>query len=427
MKRVAFGAILFLVLASSGYSFGYMDQGIITADKVLVLETPDFYPAVDAHTHISGTPESFDQAIKAMDASGVAVSVNLSGGNGERLRAAIEYSSSKYPGRFLNFCGAGLGRDGFSAPDAGEKIAQAIQEAHDMGAVGFGEIVKWALFSRIKWDDPRLEPVWAKLEELRMPINWHVGDPSRYWRPETPFNMLESSGYQEGFPLKQELLFQQERVLEKHPNLIVIAAHSNYLTDQIPYLVYRFEKYPNYYADISAACEEFGRVPEEFYDIAVKYADRFLYGTDASYGRGRGEAAVPEEVTIANFKAFHVAHFLFLGTKQKMIPCPFNGNYGRILVGWENGHTRYANDGVALPAAVLKKIYYENSDRILGTKAASWKPAEGFTYEVKMPQPQRAEGESQPGAGGGRRQRGAGSTGAVLQPAAGAPQPAGAR
>jgi hypothetical protein len=216
-----------------------------------------------------------------------------------------------------------------------------------------------------------------------MPINWHVGDPTRYWRPVTPFNCLESDGYEKGFPLKEEVLFQQERVLEKHPNLIVIASHANYLTDQIPYLEYRLAKYPNYYFDLAAACDEFGRVPEEFIYIATKYPDRIFYGTDAGYRGGKVEKYGGLEKTVNDFKAFQVAHFLFLGTNQKMIPIPFNGNYGRYLIYWENGFTRYANDGVALPDEVLAKIYYKNAEKMFGIKVEGWKPAGEFSYEIK--------------------------------------------
>jgi len=392
--------LVVLTVAAGAFGFGNQDQGMVTADKVVVLEVPNFYPAVDAHTHVGSSEESFDTAINAMDAAGVACSVNLSGGSGENLDRALA-GAAKYPGRFVTFCGVSARGDEWKAPDIGEKFAQQIQQAHDKGAAGFGEIVKWTLFSRIDWDDPRLEPVWNKLEELKMPINWHVGDPSRYWRPQGPYNTLESNGYMTGFPSKQECLFKQEHVLEKHPNLIVIAAHSNYLADQVPYLMYRFQKYPNYYIDLSATCGEWGRVPEEFVDICKMYPDRILYGTDAGYRGGRTEEPVDMDTVVRNFKAFQVAHFLFYGTRQRGIPIPWNGNYGKYITHWENGFTRYAHDGVNLPDDILRKIYYQNAERLFGIKVADWKPAEGFTYKMGTEdlQPRERGGANEPPAG----------------------------
>jgi hypothetical protein len=173
--------------------------------------------------------------------------------------------------------------------------------------------------------------------------------------------------------------------------LFVIAAHSNYLTDEIPYLEYRFVKYPNYYVDIAAACDEFGRVPEEFVDLCTRYPDRILYGTDAGYDKKKIAEYGGLERMVNDFKAFQVAHFLFLGTDQKLIPIPFNGNYGRYLIGWENGFTRYANDGVALPDPILRKIYYENAERLFGIKVKDWKPDGEFSYEIKVIEPKKPE------------------------------------
>jgi uncharacterized protein len=374
MKKLVPVCFVVAIVAAAALAFGDKDQGMIEAQHVYVLKVPKAYPAVDAHTHVGATEASYDLAIKTMDAAGIAVTINLSGGSGETLDKNLALGA-KYPGRFIQFCGVHLAREDWAAPDVGEKIAKSIQESHDKGAAGFGEIVKWALQRRINWDDPRLEPMWNKLEELHMPINWHVGDPSRYWRPESPYNTLEGPSYYKKAPLKQELLNQQEHVLQHHPNLIVIASHSNYLTDEIPLLVYRFEKYPNYYIDLSASTEEWGRVPEEFKDIARDYQDRIFYGTDAGYNDTKIEADGSMEKCVEHFKAFQMAHFLFLGTDQRRIPCPFNGNYGPDLIRWENGYTRYAYDGVALPNDILEKIYFKNAEKLFNIKVADWKPA----------------------------------------------------
>ena len=382
MRKAILGGVVVAAAAVMALAYEHEDQGYVTPDKINVIETPRFYPVIDAHNHIGRpTPETYELAIKAMDAAGMAVTVNLSGGNGADLDKHIELGG-KYPGRFVQFCNFNARGDEWKAPDIGERIARVIQESHDKGAAGFGEAVKWALNGRINWDDPRLEPMWSKLEELHMPINWHVAAPSRFWRPESPYNTLEAPSYYKRLPLKQALLMQQERVLERHPNLIVIAAHSNYLTDQIPLLVYRMETYPNYNIDLSAVMEEWGRVPEEFAFICREYPDRIFFGTDAGYSDRKVAAEGSMDNAVAHLKAFYVAHFLFLGTSQKMIPVPYNGNYGRYLIYWENGFTRYAHDGVALPNDVLEKIYYKNAERLFGLKVADWKPATPVSFET---------------------------------------------
>jgi len=369
---IAFAAI------SSARVSKWNDQGMITPDKVFALAPPKPYPVIDVHTHLEPTPRAYDIAVRVMDAAGIAMSVNLSGASGKDLDKHLALAA-RYPRRFITFCGVSIKGRQWKARDLGEEIARSLQQSHKQGAAGFGEIVNWDS-RRIAWDDPRLEPMWSKLEDLRMPINWHVGEPSRRWRPEGPFNTLEAPSLLGKGPLKMELLNRQERVLERHPKLIVIAAHTNFLVDMLPPMVYRFEKYPNYHVDLCAAFEEFGRVPEEFTDICRMYGDRIFYGTDAVYWKDhiKGDKAA----RVAHYKAFYLAHFLFLGTGQRMIPVPFSGNYGRYFIGWENGFTRYAHDGVSLSDSILRKIYYRNAEKLFGVKVEGRKSPKGLSFET---------------------------------------------
>jgi len=188
-----------------------------------------------------------------------------------------------------------------------------------------------------------------------------------------------SDGYYKGYPSKHALIMQQERVLEKHPNLVVIAAHANWLNDQIPFLWHRLDTYPNYHIDLCAACDEFGRNPDEFVDLCKRYSGRIFFGTDAGFS---GRMMRGFKYSPADYKAFYVAHFLFLGTRQQMIPCAFKGNPGGRFAGYENGFVRYANDGVALPDNVLRDIYYRNAERMFGIKVARWKPRGKFSYNI---------------------------------------------
>jgi uncharacterized protein len=371
------GLIAFAAITSARVS-KYNDQGMITADKVFALTPPKPYPVVDVHTHLEATPRAYDIAVRVMDAAGLAASVNLSGASGKDLDRHLALAA-KYPRRFITFCGIDVKGRQWKARDVGEQMAQSLQRSHEQGAAGFGEVVNWDP-RHIAWDDERLEPMWAKLEELRMPINWHVGEPSRRWRPEGPFNTIEAASLRGKGPLKMELLNRQERVLQRHPKLVVIAAHTNFLVDMLPLLVYRFEKYPNYHVDLCAAFEEFGRVPEEFVDICAAYSDRLFYGTDAVFWARHIQGNKAD--LVAHYKAFHLAHFLFLGTRQRMIPVPFSGNYGRYFLGWENGFTRYAHDGVALSDAILRKMYYRNAEKLFGLKVEGRKPPKGLSFET---------------------------------------------
>ncbi|MHC4714544.1 MAG: amidohydrolase family protein [Planctomycetota bacterium] len=346
------------------------DQGIVTAADIEVVKRPRLYPVVDAHLHIAASPELYELAVRIMDAAGIAAAVNLEGGDIEKHTEI----ASRYPGRFVNFCGGWPREYDWDAPDVGDVIAPDIEDSRDRGAAGFGEIVRWSLNHGLAWDAPRLEPMWAKLEELRMPVNIHVGDPPRYWRTPGPLNMLEGPQYSPDKPSLEELLDQEERVLERHPRLVVVAAHTNNLTEDPDRLVRLFEAYPDYHVDLAAICGEWGRVPERFCEIVTKYADRFFFGSDCVFEEGVTETYGGVDETVSAFTAFYLSHFQFLGTDQELIPTPFKGNPGKHLTGRENGFTRYANDGVNLPEEVLRKVYCENAERLFGLSVADWKP-----------------------------------------------------
>lgn len=373
-KALLFAMVLF-VAGGMAVAKEYIDQEHVLADDILVVKQPPVIPVVDTHAHFGATEASYELAVKTMDEANIAVTIVLSGSNGERLDKHLALAA-KYPGRFIVFCGPRASREKWYNDDIGEVYAKQIEDAHKKGAAGVGEVGKWALYdAKTTWDAPRLDAMWAKIEALQIPVNWHVADPSRYWRPENPYNTLESPSYYRKRPLKFALLMQQERVLEKHPKMIVIASHSNYLTDMIPMLEYRFRKYPNYHVDLSAAVGEWGRVSEEFKFLVTEYADRFLYGTDAGYRESSVEMFGGGEIDVAahNMSAFHLAHYMFLGTDQRSLPIPFHGNYGKTLVGWKAGYSRYVHDGVKLPEDVLRKIYYRNAERLFGIEVEGWK------------------------------------------------------
>jgi len=345
------------------------DQGICTADMLWVEKEPKAFPVVNCHWHLGENEADYDTAVEVMDATGVAVSIDLSGGTGDKLQRKLSWAK-KHEGRFLVFCGFPFEEEDRDDPDIGRKLADSLDESISMGAAGCGEMGFSVIHGYHEWADRRLDPFWEKAIELKAPLNFHSAQPSRYWRNESPWNRIESGTVRGIRPKCQHaMLRDRDAVLERYPELIFIAAHSSYAADQVPYLIYLMETFPNFIVDINASLEEWGKRPQEFYDFCVDYQDRIVYGTDwGVHQKARTVAGGSHEKLIEDWKAFAMAHYLFLGTGQRMIPCPFNGNQGRYLTSRVNGFPRYSHDGVDLPNEVLEKIYYRNAQRIFGIK-----------------------------------------------------------
>ena len=187
-------------------------------------------------------------------------------------------------------------------------------------------------------DDPANEPMFAKMEELGIlatsihiadpngPINnrtkW-CADPVEYWKEITAFH----------------------HVLQKHPDLKVVAAHASWLIcqdAQIDYLRFLLSAYPNFNIDLAATFQYFNLVSHEnLRDFMIEYADRILFGTDA------GTWASADE-TKNRAQAYNRA-FRILETDE-MVEGSFFSNK--------------PIQGLNLPRDVLEKIYCKNAIRI---------------------------------------------------------------
>ena len=150
---------------------------------------------VDLHQHIDCTPEHLARTVKIMDAVGLGLGVNLSGGTVTRAQdgGPSEFERNKrladalYPGRFVQYMN--LDYSGWDQPGFAEQAARQIEEGHRLGAAGFKEYKRLGLYLRdgagqlIRVDDPKLDPMWRRCGELHMPVSIHGADPRAFWLP----------------------------------------------------------------------------------------------------------------------------------------------------------------------------------------------------------------------------------------------------
>jgi hypothetical protein len=136
---------------------------------------------IDLHQHISGTTQHISRAVKIMDAVGIGIAVNLSGGTVTRPKPdePSEFERTKaiadtlFPGRFLYYMN--LDYAGLNEPDFAERAVKQIEGGHRLGAAGFKEYKRLGLFLRdakgklLKVDDPKLDGMWERCGELPCP------------------------------------------------------------------------------------------------------------------------------------------------------------------------------------------------------------------------------------------------------------------
>ena len=314
---------------------------------------------VDVHTHIA--TEKLPLAAKVMEQVGLTAMVNLSGGFGEELKRSLA-GAAKYPGRFVTFCRVDF--TGIDDPDFGRKQAEELRRSAQAGARGLKVSKGLGLRARfagtrfkdgrlVSVDDARLDPVWEAAGELGLPTLIHTADPPDFWLPvdenNPSYRTLKArpnwSYHGTDIPPHQELLYQRDRVVERHRRTIFIYAHMGDALEDLEYLACQLKENPHLYLDTSARCSRMGKEdPARMRDFFVTYQDRILFGTDVGANLGTEE-------DIPSLVDFYNRHWSFFGTAEKDLPVPFSGT------------ARTA--GIDLPIEVLEKLYWENARRLL--------------------------------------------------------------
>ncbi|HZU83230.1 MAG TPA: amidohydrolase family protein [Polyangiaceae bacterium] len=331
---------------------------------------------VDMHVHVDPTPEHLSEAVRVMDAAGVGVAVNLSGGTvthtaaePSELERTKALSDQLQPGRFLEYMN--LDYTGWDAPDFAERAVRQVEEGARQGAAGFKEFKRLGLYLRdasgqlLRVDDPKLDPMWHRLGELGMPVSIHVADPKAFWGAydETNERWKELKdhprwwfGDPAKYPRREELLAALERVVARHPETTFVCVHFANNAEDLDWVDAELDAHPNMLADIAARVPEIGRHdPARVRALFVKHAARILFATDFQvYDRmtlGSGGSGPPP--TEADAVDFFQKHWRFFETADRNFPhmTPIQGDF--------------TISGIDLPADVLSKIYFENAERLL--------------------------------------------------------------
>jgi predicted TIM-barrel fold metal-dependent hydrolase len=306
------------------------------------------FPFIDVHNHQFNMPSmNLITLTKEMDKLNMAVMVNLSGQSGNSIVRSVKNIKDNFPKQFLVFANVDFSRVG--EPDWGEKAARQLEEDVKNGASGLkiykslGMSSKDINGNRIAVDDPRLDPVWKKAGELKIPVLIHTADPKPFWDPMNEKNerWLELATHErrkrsDTDPAPwQQLMDEQHRLFKKHPTTIFINAHFGWYPNDLGKLGELMDEIPNMYVEFGAVIAELGRQPKTAKKFFEKYQDRILFGKDSW---------VPEE---------YATYFRMLETEDEYFP--YHKKY----------HAFWAMYGMGLPDAILKKVYYKNALRII--------------------------------------------------------------
>lgn len=309
------------------------------------------FPAIDVHSHtgMSGikTAADVDAWVKTMDEVGIEMSVVFTEAIGANFDRQAQLFLNRYPKRFQVWCG--IDTKDIDAPDYPQRAARELERCFRNGARGVGELTDkgWGLQSnetgalprnkRLHLDDPRLDPFWTKLAELKLPANIHVADHPSNWKPLGP-NQERTPDFQ-GFNLYgkdvlsyEALLATRDRLLARHPRTTFIFCHLSNIGNDTVMLAKTLDRFANFYVDIAARDYEIGRQPRTARAFLDRYRGRVLFGTD-----------------MGREKSMYEGWWRLLETADEYIP-------GRI---W------WPYYGLQLSDVTLKSLYRETALKVL--------------------------------------------------------------
>jgi predicted TIM-barrel fold metal-dependent hydrolase len=309
------------------------------------------YPVIDIHNHLRDLSKT-NQYLKEMDKAGVWICIGLDGlSENDFYKAHLAASQAVSKERFCIFFAPDFTK--IDELGFGQKEVRKLEDAVRLGAKGLQIYKALGLTTRdkngklIAIDDPRIDPIWDKCAELGIPVMIHSSDPKAFHvgpvdRYNERYEELSANPswayYGTDVPPKEDLLAQRNRVIERHPNTIFIAAHIANLSEDLGRVGMWIDKYPNLYVDIDARINELGRQPYSARKFMIRYQDRILFGSD----------------TAPNAEAYRV-HYRFLETDDEYFdPAPGHKFQGRWMI-----------YGLHLPDEALEKIYYRNAMKLL--------------------------------------------------------------
>ncbi len=280
-------------------------------DPATEANTPEFYSAADfagvrkfdAHVHANTSSAAFLEQARADNFELLSINVDYPdfASLAEQERSVLSQAAAD-PERFhfaTTFSTAEWGK-----ADWAVTVNTKLDQAAARGAVAvkvwknIGMALRDANGNLVMIDDPGLDPVFAQVRALGLPLIGHLGEPRNCWLPLEEMTTNNDRSYfrehpqyhmflQPRMPTYEAQIAARDRRLERTAGLAFVGAHLASLEWSVDRLAAFLDTYPNAVVDMAARMTNLQyqshRERDKVRDFFIRYQDRILYGSDLTF------------------------------------------------------------------------------------------------------------------------------------------------
>ena len=279
----------------------------------------------------------------------------------EQLKTASAIKKA-WPGKFA-FLGT-FSVDSFGKPGFTDNTIARINKCMKAGASGIkiwkniGMVLKNQQGKYVMVDDPAFDSIFNYLEQNKIPVMGHLGEPRNCWLPLN--EMTDSSNYRyyksnpqyhmylhPEAPSYEDQINARDNLLKKHPKLDFTGSHIASLEWSVDEVAKRFDKFPNLKVDLSARMAHLQLQSINNYErvrnFMIRYQDRILYGTDITINPDETNPEGRAQVLLERWRS----NWIYLATDSVMKVTNLPSEV----------------KGLQLPKEVIDKIYNNNAEK----------------------------------------------------------------
>ena len=335
------------------------------APSYYTLEDFDSVDKIDTHVHISTEDTAFIRQVRADNFRLLTINVDVPSAPPIKEQRALAIGhSQQFPERVAY--ATTLSVENWNEPAWQEQTIAYLKDSFAKGAIAvkvwknIGMELKDQEGKFVMIDHPRFDPVLDYLEQQKIPLVSHQGEPRNCWLPVAEMTVEGDKNYfsehpqyhmylHPEYPSYEDQIKARDHMLEKHPGLQVVSVHLGSLEWSVDELAKRLDKYPNMAVDMAARISHLQHQAvtdwQKVHDFLIKYQDRLLYATDLGFS---APATDPAE-------AYQHAHNTWLEDWRFFVTDEVITN--RQVTG--------EFKGMKLPREVVDKIFRENAEKWL--------------------------------------------------------------